>query len=65
MSCKKQLCDMVEKQPRTTAELALALGLKISTMSVRVAAAQRLGVIKPVGELHRPHRKAVIIWGPA
>lgn len=65
MSRKLQIHALVKERPRTTAELATALGAKTSTMTVAVAAAASLGLIKPVGKVPHPRRPGgVTLWGP-
>lgn len=65
MSRKQQILTLLDKRPRTTAEIAAALKLKVSTTTVHVAEIRRLGLIQPVGERPCPGRgRSVYVWGP-
>lgn len=64
MSRKQQICNLVGERPRTTRDIADALGIKVSTARVAVANAHGLGLIQVVGEEPRPGSKPVYVWGP-
>lgn len=50
--------------PMTTRELAQLAGSKVSTVSVGINNARKLGLVEPVGTVYSPGRKkAVFIWG--
>lgn len=65
MSRKLQIRTLVEERPRTTAQLAEALGLQVSTATVWVDKAKKLGLVKPAGKVPHPRRPGgVTVWGP-
>lgn len=51
-----------EHGPMTTRELAQRAGAKVSTVTVGIANAQKLGLVRPVGKVLREGRGPVILW---
>jgi DNA-binding IclR family transcriptional regulator len=64
VSRKRQITDLLAKQPMTTRDIARALGIKVSAATVYVAGLRRLELVKPVDEVYSPGRqRTVIVWG--
>ena len=51
-----------EHGPMTTRELAQRAGAKVSTVTVGIANASKLGLVKPVGKVLKEGRKSVTLW---
>jgi len=66
MSRKREILQLLEAGPRTTRELAEAMGVTVALASVYVADLRDLGVVRPVGEQPNAARgRPVTVWGVA
>lgn len=64
MTLKQYVRLLDEHGPMTTRQLAQRAGAKVSTVTVGIANARKMGLIEPVGEAPCPARnKPVIVWG--
>ena len=64
MSRKREILKLLEDGPRTTRELAEAMGVTVALVSVYVADLRGLGVVQPVGEQENAaRRRPVTVWG--
>lgn len=64
MTLKQYVRLLDEYGPMTTRQLAQRAGSKVSTVSVGIANARKMGLVEPVGEAPCPGRnKPVIVWG--
>jgi predicted transcriptional regulator len=62
MKCYVRLLE--QHGPMTMRQLAVLAGVKVSTVSVGINNARKLGLVEPVGTVYSPGRKKdVFIWG--